>query len=413
LKATQHELEIHGTVASGFEVVREAFAENFRERREVGAALHVTIEGEPVVDLWGGVADVRGQERPWERDTATVVWSTTKGLVALCYLLLEDRGQLDLDLPVAHYWREFGRGNKAGITVRTLLNHRAGLVYLPSKLRVEDLADPDAVSVLLEAATPIWEPGSDQGYHAISWGAFVGELFRRVAGESVGTFLRRELAEPTGAKLGLGVPLDDPLRAHVVDIIPNRKREFLRHALPEALFGKSAETYTYRGVVGRPYSAVGRAFRSGPSLGRRQFQAMNDPAITALELPWCGALASAVSLAKIYTPFALGGEHGGRRYCKEESLAGPMARQSWSERDLVIHKPIGWSQGFLKDELHLISPKVEAFGHAGMGGSLGFCDPSEKLAFGYVMNRMDWRIRSPRMVALCRAVYRALGVVSE
>ncbi|MGE0707072.1 MAG: serine hydrolase domain-containing protein [Planctomycetota bacterium] len=399
-------VQIQGQVEPGFEPVRAAFEENFRERRERGAAVYATLEGRTVVDLWAGDA---GGGRPWTRETATTIWSSTKGLVAVAYLLLVDRGLLDLDRPVSAYWPGFQGAGKDGITVRTLLNHRAGLAYIPASLRVEDLAEPERVAEVLERVRPLWAPGSAQGYHAISWGAFTGELFRRVAGQSVGAFLREQVTGPLRAGVHLGLPLDHPFREHVVDVIPNTKRELLRRALPEALFGDSTETRIFRKIPNAG-SEVGRAFRSGPSFGRRQLQAVNDPAIQALELPWCGALASAEGLARIYTPLALGGSWEGVTLCRPETIEPVTKLQSWSERDLVLQKPIGWTQGFCKDEQHLVSPNVEAFGHSGMGGSVGFADPKERLAMGYVMNRMDWRVRSPRMIALCQAVYRCLGV---
>jgi CubicO group peptidase (beta-lactamase class C family) len=399
------EIEIGGTVAPGFEPVLETFRANFRERGEIGAALHVTRDGETVVDLWGG----EGSARPWTRDTSTIVWSSTKGMAAVAFLMLVDRGLLDLEAPVASYWPGFARAGKEGITVRTLLNHRAGLVHLPSSLRVQDLADPERTAPVLEAARPMWEPGADQGYHAISWGAFAGELFRRVAGCTLGAFLAAEVCGPLGANVRLGLALDDPAREHVVDVLPNKKRQFLRRAIPEMLLRETCEARTYKNVL-RSGSVTGQAFRSGPSLGPALLFAINDPAVQVVELPWCGALASAEGLARVYTPLALGGTWKDVTLVRPETLEPVMKTQTWSERDLVLHKPIGWSQGFCKDEAHLFSPHPEAFGHSGMGGSVGFADPRERVAVGYVMNRMDWRIRSPRSVELCRTLYRVLGV---
>ena len=404
------DVEIHGSVAPGFEGVLEEFRRNFRERREVGAALHATLGGEVVVDLWGGSADP-AKGRPWERETRTVVWSATKGLVAIGFLLLVDRGQLELDRPVADYWPGFARGGKGRITVRELLNHRAGLIYLSGRMRVEDLADPDQIVSQLEEAEPRWTPGTQQGYHAITWGAYAAELFRRVAGESAGVFLAREVFGPLGADVSLGLSQDDVARESVAAVIPLQKDDLLRRAIPEALFGRTCETRTFRRLIGRLGSETSLAFRSGPSLGPRRMHAMNDPAVQAIELAWCGALASAQGLARCYTPLALGGTWGERALCRPETIEPITRRQTWSERDLVLQKPIGWSQGFSKDELHLVSPRDEAFGHTGMGGAVGMADPSTGLAVGYVMNRMDWRIRSPRCIALCRAIYRALGII--
>lgn len=403
-------VEIQGTVAPGFERVRDEFLRNFTERREVGAAIHATLRGEVIVDLWAGSSDP-AQQTPWERDTRTVVWSATKGLVAIGFLLLVDRGQLDLDLPVAHYWPGFAQGGKDRITVRELLNHRAGLIYLPGKLRAEELERPEDVVSRLEEAAPRWAPGTQQGYHAVTWGAYASELFRRVAGESPGVFLAREVFGPLGADVSIGVSPGDPVRAKIAQVIPLQRDDLLLRAIPEALFGRTCETRTFRRLIGRLGSETSLAFRSGPSLGSRRMHAMNDPALQALELAWCGAVASAQGLARCYTPLANGGSWGEVPLCRPETIEPLTRRQTWSERDLVLQKPIGWSQGFSKDELHLVSPRDEAFGHTGMGGAVGMADPSTGLAIGYVMNRMDWRIRSPRCIKLCRAIYRALGVL--
>lgn len=403
-------VEVRGHVAPGFEGVEAEFRRNLVERGEIGASLFATLHGEVVIDLSGGVIDT-ATGQPWERDTRTVVWSATKGLVAIGFLILTDRGQIEMDVPVARYWPGFAREGKEWITVRDLLNHRAGLINLPSTLRVEDLARPDEVAEILERAKPAWRPGSNQGYHAITWGSFAGELFRRVAGVSVGQFLAAEVFGPLEADTAIGVAIDDPIRAKIAPVMPFAKNDLLLHAVPEALIGHTCETRVFRRLIGRRKSETSQAFRSGPSLGSRRLHALNDPLIQAIELPWCGAVTSAEGLARCYTPLALGGTWAGVKLCRPETITPVTKFQSWSERDLVLQKPIGWSQGFTKDEPHLISPSDEAFGHTGMGGSVGIADPSTGLALGYVMNRMDWRIRSPRCIALCRAVYRALGVL--
>lgn len=403
-------VEIRGHVAPGFEGVRAEFERNFLERGELGASLFVTLRGETVIDLSGGVMD-RATGRPWERDTRAIVWSATKGLVAIGFLILTDRGLVDPDQPVARYWPGFGRAGKERITVRQLLNHRGGLINLPDTLRVEDLARPEEAREVLERAEPAWKPGTTQGYHAITWGSFAGELFRQITGVTVGQFLAAEVFGPLSADTIIGLPVDDPIHAKVADVIPFAKDDLFRRVIPEAMFGHTCETRVFRRLVTRLKSETSRAFRSGPSLGSRRLHAVNDPAIQAIEMPWCGAITSAEGLARCYTPLALGGTWEGVTLCRPETIEPITKIQSWSERDLVLQKPIGWSQGFTKDEPHIISPRDEAFGHTGMGGSVGFADPSTEMGFGYVMNRMDWRIRSPRCIALCRAVYRALGVI--
>jgi CubicO group peptidase (beta-lactamase class C family) len=192
---------IHGTVAPGFERVAQTFEENFAKRGEVGAAAFAYLRGEPVVDLWAGYAD-RTTQRPWERDTLCVTFSSTKGIVASSMLVLADRGVLDVDARVAEYWPAFAQAGKTKITVRQLLNHRSGLAAIEQPLTLDDFHDPERVSAALEAQEPLWEPGSQQGYCAVSWGPYAGELFRRAAGERLGGFIRREITEPFDATRG-------------------------------------------------------------------------------------------------------------------------------------------------------------------------------------------------------------------
>ncbi len=397
------EVEVEGTVAPGFEGVRAAFAANFVERGEVGAAFCALIDGEVVVDVWGGLAD-RRTARPWRSDTLSVVWSTTKGVVAACFLLLVDRGQLDLDRRVAHYWPEFARDGKEEVTVRDLLDHRAGLPTVEAPLEFADFEDPERVARACERQAPLWRPGSTQGYGPIAWGVFAGALFRKVTGEGLGGFLARELAEPLCADVHLGVR--DSRR--VATLYPAGLRRVGAVMGREMWGGTTLEGRLYRRLLLQRRSFTARAFRSQPTFPRLDLELMNDPALHRLELPWANVCASAHGLARLYAPFACGGAVGGRRVCRTESLGPPQSRRSWTESDAVVLKPLGFSQGFLKDELTLFSPNAETFGHPGMGGSFAFADPTERLSFAYVMNRMDVRIRPERSLALSRALYACL-----
>lgn len=181
---------IDGHCDDRFRSVREAFEENFRDRGELGAAVSVIHDGETVVDLWGGWAD-EARTRPWERETLVNVWSTTKGATALCAHLLADRGELDLDAPVAMYWPEFAAAGKGGILVRHLLSHRAGLAGLRELHTIEDLYDWGLTCAALAAEEPWWEPGTQSGYHAMTYGFLVGEVVRRVCGLLPGSCSRR------------------------------------------------------------------------------------------------------------------------------------------------------------------------------------------------------------------------------
>jgi len=391
---------VHGSVKPGFESVEAAFRENFERRGEVGASACAWFEGEKVVDLWGGLADLESG-RPWDEGTLAITFSVTKGLVALCLLMLADRGKLDYDRPVADYWPEFGAHGKQAISVRDLLNHRAGLAVVDESLTLEDWCRADRVGPVLAKQRPTWQPGSDQGYGAISAGAYAAELFRRIAGCSVGRFFADEVARPLAADAYIGLPAD--LEPRVATTYPAKFGVRQLSLLPEVLTGRTVEGRIVRAMLDKR-SFTRRAF-GNPDMGRGGLRRFNDPDVHALEVPWAGGIASARGLAEVYAALAHGGSHRDVSLCSADSIDALRERQSWSERDRVMLKPLGFSQGFLKDALHVFAPTADAFGHPGMGGALGLADPSRKLAFGYVMNQMDMRVRSPRCLALCHALY--------
>lgn len=397
---------IHGTVAAGFEPVRAAFVQNVKRGGEIGAGLCITHRGETVVDLWAGVAD-RATGRPWGPDTLNVVFSVTKGMAATALLMLADRGLLDYDRPVAHYWPEFAAHGKEAITVRTLLCHRAGLVALDEPLTLDDFEQrPEKVARACAEQHPFWAPGTDQGYHGVTYGPYVAELFRRVAGESIGTFLAREVAGPLGADVYLGAP--EHVRDRVATNYPVGKVEAATQVIPKLLLHRGTEGRVYRQVAFKGLAA--KAFGNPPELGAKGMNNWNDPRVQRLELPWANAVASARGLARVYAALANGGAVDGVRLVQPEVIEPLFARQSWSERDRILRRPMGWSQGFVKEGPAIFSPNLESFGHPGAGGSLGWCDPKARVSIGYVINRMGHHIRSPRALALCKALYASPGL---
>jgi len=223
--------EIQGTCDEKFAAVREAFQKNFDDELDVGASVAVYLEGESVVDLWGGFADP-DRTVPWERDSITNVWSTTKTMTNLCALILADQGELDLHGPVAAYWPEFKANDKERIEVRHLLSHTAGLSGWEEPITVEDLYDWEKVTSLLAAQKPWWEPGTASGYHALTQGYLVGEVVRRVTGQSLGTFFAKEVAGPLGGDFLIGLPAKDDART--VRVIPPGNA-LLEQATPEML----------------------------------------------------------------------------------------------------------------------------------------------------------------------------------
>ncbi|MEZ4390554.1 MAG: serine hydrolase domain-containing protein [Polyangiales bacterium] len=395
---------VEGSVAHGYEALAETFAAHLRQRLEVGAALTVYRRGACVVDLWGGVAD-QASRSPWRRDTRAVVFSVTKGLAAMALALLADRGELEWDAPVTTLWPEFGAAGKEAITLRTLFNHRAGLCALDEVLDLDDFTRPDQkprIEEILARSAPLWTPGERQGYHATTYGMYLNAVFERIRGESVGDFLKRELFEPLDADVSLGTPASEDAR--IATLYPPRNGARVANMVRAYFAGDNTEARIFRSVLSRG-SLSRRAFLS-PRTGPEGINAYNRPEVRRQCLPWASATASAHGVARAYLPFAQGGAHGGVPYLKAATLEPVYARQGWSDRDLVLQKPLGWSQGFLKEDAGVFSPVLESFGHAGIGGSLGWCDPVNGLTFGYVMNALDWRVRSPRAVALCDALYR-------
>lgn len=397
-----------GHVHQAFAPVADVFHQQIESGQEVGAGLTVYYRGECVVDLWGGLAD-RESRRPWDEHTRIVVFSVTKGLAAMAMHLLVDRGLAEWDAPVARWWPEFGALGREHITLRQLMNHQAGLAALDVPITLLDCAarnDPDArarVTNALLQQRPNWESATSQGYHAITYGLYVNEVFERIAGEDMGTFLHREWLDPVGSDARLGSPesLDDQLATLYPPTAPERLGNMLRVAVRAA---DTPDGRLARDIVRRD-SLTRRAFFN-PSLPGRDVTAYNRaPAVRAV-LPWASATSTARGIARAYLPMAMGGTWNGHTYLSESTITPVFERQGWSERDRVLHKPIGWSQGFVKEEATTFSPVQASFGHPGLGGALGWCDPVNQLTIGYVMNRMDWRIRSPRAVALCQALYR-------
>ena len=396
---------VQGEVAPGFERVADTFRENFAKRGEIGASVCVFQHGRKVVDLWGGFAD-REACRPWERDTVAILFSATKGLAAMTVLALAEAGLVDYDRPVADYWPGFAAAGKAGITVRTLMNHRAGLHAIERTITLADLVDPARYVPALEAQRPLWPPGSDQGYHGVSYGLYVGELVRRITGKRLGEVFAERIAGPLGLgdDLWIGTPASVEPRVARLYTVDTRTR--LTEVLPRLVTGLTHEGRIYRAFARRS-SDTARAFANPAELGTRGIGRYGSREVRALDMPWANGVGHARSLAAAYA--GLLGHEGAPKIVSRERLAEVFARQSWASMDRVLLKPLGWSQGFLKEEAHVFSPDLQSFGHAGAGGILGWAVPGAGLAIGYVMNRMDFHIRSPRALALAHAVQASVG----
>jgi CubicO group peptidase (beta-lactamase class C family) len=367
--------EIMGETAPGFEAVREAFAANFTDGAEVGAAVCVYLHGRAVADLWGGIADPE-TARPWEHDALQVVYSTTKAATAACALLLVQRGELDLDAPVAAYWPEFAAEGKQRLLVRWLLTHQAGLPALDRPLARADALAWDPMVDALAAQRPLWQPGTEHGYHALTYGWLVGEVVRRVSGRSLGTFFRDEIAQPLGLDFHIGLPKDEQHRVS---------------RLVQAPMDLDALAAVNLDDLPEPMRSLAAAFADPTSLTRRAYGCVepafdhNDPDEQTAEIPATNGICTARALARFYA--ALAGEVDGHRILTPGTLAQATAEHTRGP-DLVTRLPfhVGLGFGLPTPESAWYSPA--AFGFGGLGGSLGYADPESGLAFGYVMNHI-------------------------
>jgi CubicO group peptidase (beta-lactamase class C family) len=376
---------IHGECDARFARLREVFERSFAEDRETGASLAVVLDGRPVVDLWGGHADA-ARTRAWERDTIVNLYSTTKGWTALCAQVLVDRGELDLDAPVARHWPEFARAGKGAIPVRQLLCHQAGLPGIRRKVEVEDVYDWERMTTLLAEEEPWWPPGTRHGYHALTFGWLVGEVVRRVAGRSLGAFFRDEIAGPLGLDLHVGLGAEHDAR--VAELIPIP----LDQQAGSPIFANR--------------ESLGAKVLSNPRIHPKQTRTREW---RAAEIPAANGHGNARGLARLYGALARGGEIDGVRVISEAALA-EAAREHAAGPDAVLVFPMHWGAGFIVNGQRVIyGPNARSFGHSGYGGSFGFADPDARLGMGYAMNRMGNAVAGDlRTLDLIRAAYASL-----
>jgi CubicO group peptidase (beta-lactamase class C family) len=351
---------VAGFAGDRFASVREAFAANLERGADVGASFTATLEGETVVDLWGGWAD-EARTRPWARDTIVNVYSITKTMTALTALLLADRGELDFDAPVAKYWPEFAAAGKAGVKVSHLMSHSAGLAGWREKITLQDLYDWDKVTALLAAQEPYWEPGTAVGYHGVTQGFLVGEVVRRITGRSLGTVFRGEIALPLGADFHIGLAAEHDGR--VADLIPLPPREH---------------------VVAEPNELM-ISMQTNPSM---------DPLNTrtrawrGAEIPAAGGHGNARSIAEIHMLLANGGVAKGKRLLSEAGCRKALEPQI-EGIDLVIGAPTKFGLGFGLSGEFFSMPNPNSLFWGGYGGSLVLIDMDARTTIGYAMNKMS------------------------
>jgi CubicO group peptidase (beta-lactamase class C family) len=342
------------TTLDRYAPVRSLFEEQLASGADVGASCCVTVDGETVVDLWGGFADP-ARTRPWREDTVVNVYSTTKTMTALTALLLADRGELDFDAPVAHYWPEFAANGKDEVKVSHIMSHSSGLAGWREPVTAEDLRDVEKVTALLAAQEPFWRPGTASGYHATTQGYLVAEVVRRITGRSLGTVFREEIAEPLGADFHVGLPAG--MEDRVAELIPP----------PVAPFGGDGLTALQTAVARNP-----------------ELDVTANRTLRGAEIPAFGT-GNARSVAETHAMLANGGIAGGKRFLSEAGCRKALEPQV-EGRDLVLDIPIRFGLGFAIGNW---MPNPNTLYWGGLGGSLAIIDLDARTTFAYAMNKLS------------------------
>ncbi|MEU8266897.1 serine hydrolase domain-containing protein [Sphaerisporangium sp. NPDC049002] len=397
----------HGDCDPRFARVREVFEGHFAKGEELGAAFAVHLDGEPVVDLWDGVAD-RHTGRPWERDTPALAWSCTKAVTATALHVLAERGLVDVRGPVAEVWPEFAANGKEKVTVEHLLTHQSGLPVIEREVPVEEFEDQPAIADRLAGQAPIWEPGTAHGYHALTYGFLVGEVIRRVSGKSVGRFVADEIAGPRGLDLWVGAPDDVAARAARLsgtrtggEAAEGATGTRTPAELPGT--GPGDPLYEIAKASLDKDSLMNRAM-GNPSPGKLKGGA-NHPVILRAGWPAMGVVTTARGLAGFYRDLVAGD------IIKPETLDDAV-RQRVGGPDRVMFVDSAFGLGYMRPSLTFLTPPKgaeTAFGHNGLGGFLGLGDVRHGLAMGYTMNKMANSVSGNlRAYRLAEAVYDAL-----
>lgn len=377
-------VEIYGTCPAKFSAVKDVFAANFTDApeglNEVGARFSITVEGQTVIDLWGGTADVAG-DRPFTQTTLVPVFSSGKAVMALLIATCVERGLLSYDEKVASYWPDFAQNGKGDLTVGQLMSHQAGLPGFDEPVDPAIWYDPPAVLARLAAQKPMWEPGTASGYHPISIGLMAGELFRIVDGRSMGTALREDFCEPFGLDLWIGTPASEHDRA------AEMKRP---SALPKL---GQLDALKMAAFVNRGAAPGGR--------GSAEWR--------EAEIPSANMHASGADLASVLSIIANGGRLGSKTFLSESTIA-QLSRERIHGPDKILPFDLSWAAGLMRNEgLNIFGTNPDALGHCGWGGSLVWADALARVSGAYVMNRQSPHlIGDPRAVALVNAVYAAL-----
>ncbi len=389
---------VSGRCDAKFDAVKSEFEKNFAEREEVGASVCLSVNGETLVDLWGGMADPTTQT-PWEEDTVSIVFSCTKAAVALCAHILIDRGELELAAPVSKYWPEFAKNGKEKTTVQMMLNHESAVPALREPVKEGGFLDWDYMIKRMEDEEAHWEPGTRNGYHMVNFGWTVGELIRRVSGKSLQQFFQDEVASKTGADFWIGIPDDfSHTIAPIIPFMPDPTQ-------PLSEFSQK--------LITDPQSVQHLSFLNTGGWGP------NDEDGHRAQIGGGGGISNARGQVAMYTPLAT----NDGSLVSSERLAHMSMVSTATNQDFTLLAPTRFASGFMKSMDNRAYPMGDqmsaiigdkAFGHVGAGGSIGFADPECGLAFSYTMNRMgNGLLLNDRGQSLIDATYTALGYDSK
>lgn len=396
--ASSKAVEVHGSVAEGFEAVREAFIDNFRQRKELGGACCVFHRDQKVVDLWGGVRNYLTGE-PWEADTMVIVYSATKGLAAMTLALAHSRGWLDYDERVSTYWPEFAQNGKQDVTVRQLLGHQAGLFAFNEKVDRDLVSDLDRFAVVLARQAPVWEPGTYQAYHALTLGFYENELLRRVdpMHRSLGRFFQEEIADVLDLDFYIRLPAS----------IPDARLALLKSSSPLRMFGHMPVRFVLEAL--NPRSNIFRALVVNPGTGI----ALDKERIYSreLEVPSGGGVGTARSIARAYACFAGEGRELNLRMETLAALRAPAVPPLHGFFDECMKGEAQFSLGFMKPSISIpFGTTGDAFGSPGAGGAMGYADPATEVGYGYVTCGMSMDFKGdPRDLALRNALAQSIA----
>ena len=376
--------DLQGTCDERFSALASVLQQNLDSEAELGASIVLDLDGEIAVDLWGGYRDV-ARTLPWERDTITNVWSTTKTVTSLAALMLADQGELDVDAPVARYWPEFAAAGKQDVLVRHLLSHTSGVSGLDQPAVVEDLYDFDKATARFAAQAPWWQPGTASGYHALNFGHLIGEVVRRISGMPLKQFVADQIAGPLGADFQIGAAERDWNR--IADVVPPPPLPFDLAAL--GLDSPAVKTFT-----GPPADAA----------------AANTAAWRLADIGAANGHGNARSVARILSVISRGGEVDGVRLLRPETIELIFREQS-DGVDLVLGVPLRFGIGYGLPQLDTLPyvPAEKICFWGGWGGSLIIMDTGRRLTISYLMNLMGPGILgSDRSAEYVQAIYAAL-----